>query len=184
VHDSSTPSKHAQSQDCLQPSSAIQALDLKPPLKLNKSKTTTQTTFFGRRVGQAVEDDNDSSKPRKRKAAVLSAASAFSSSKPVAAAFLSSIPHYPTVRSSIPYQDLYVDAQRVLQETFGLEKLRNNLQPAAIQCALQQKSQFIVMATGGGKSLCYQLPATVLGGVTLVISPLSSCSSKGPTKYK
>jgi superfamily II DNA helicase RecQ len=81
------------------------------------------------------------------------------------------IPHSSTVRSNIPYQELYSDAQRVLQETFGLDKLRN-LQPAAIRCALQLKSQIIVMATGGGKSLCYQLPATVLGGVTLVISPL------------
>ena len=62
--------------------------------------------------------------------------------------------------------------QTVLKNVFGLESLRRNLQPAAIQCAMEGKSQMIVMATGGGKSLCYQLPACLLGGVTVVISPL------------
>ena len=58
-----------------------------------------------------------------------------------------------------------------LRETFGLSKLRN-LQPAAIKCALKRQSQIVVMATGGGKSLCYQLPALALGGTTIVVSPL------------
>ena len=62
--------------------------------------------------------------------------------------------------------------ERVLKNVFGMESLRKNLQPAAIQCAMEGKSQMIVMATGGGKSLCYQLPACLLGGVTVVISPL------------
>ncbi len=62
--------------------------------------------------------------------------------------------------------------ERVLKSVFGLESLRPNLQPAAIKCAMEGKSQMIVMATGGGKSLCYQLPACLLGGVTVVISPL------------
>jgi len=62
--------------------------------------------------------------------------------------------------------------QTVLQNVFGLKSLRRNLQPAAIACAMEGKSQMVVMATGGGKSLCYQLPACLLGGVTIVISPL------------
>ncbi len=62
--------------------------------------------------------------------------------------------------------------QTVLKNVFGLESLRKNLQPAAIRCAMEGRSQMIVMATGGGKSLCYQLPACLLGGVTVVISPL------------
>ena len=68
-----------------------------------------------------------------------------------------------------------------LKRVFGLEKLRT-LQDQVITTALQPDtdaftpsnptSQLVVLATGGGKSLCYQLPACVLGGVTIVISPL------------
>ena len=64
------------------------------------------------------------------------------------------------------------EVRRVLRTVFGLESLRPNLQPLAIRCALEGKSQMVVLATGGGKSLCYQLPACLLGGVTVVISPL------------
>mmetsp|Transcript_57732 Transcript_57732/g.64575 ORF Transcript_57732/g.64575 Transcript_57732/m.64575 type:complete len:927 (+) Transcript_57732:125-2905(+) len=63
------------------------------------------------------------------------------------------------------------EVQRVMERVFKLQSLRN-LQPKAIKCAMEGKSQMIVMATGGGKSLCYQLPACLLGGVSIVISPL------------
>lgn len=59
----------------------------------------------------------------------------------------------------------------LMKKTFKIDQLRKQ-QPKAVECALKGQSQVIVMATGGGKSLCYQLPAVVLGGVTVVISPL------------
>ncbi|KAG7342356.1 ATP-dependent DNA helicase RecQ [Nitzschia inconspicua] len=68
-------------------------------------------------------------------------------------------------------QEAKQDIRKTLDSIFKLRKLRN-LQPHAINCALRLDSQMIVMATGGGKSLCYQLPACLLGGVTIVISPL------------
>jgi len=58
-----------------------------------------------------------------------------------------------------------------MKETFRISSLRN-LQPQAVDGALRGQSQIVVMATGGGKSLCYQLPAAVLPGVTVVVSPL------------
>jgi DEAD/DEAH box helicase len=61
--------------------------------------------------------------------------------------------------------------KRALRVVFGVKRLRL-LQPAAVQCALKGQSQLLVMATGGGKSLCYQLPAVVMGGTCIVISPL------------
>ena len=73
----------------------------------------------------------------------------------------------------MPLEDNYKPRmETVLKTVFGLDSLRPNLQPAAIECAMRGQSQMIVMATGGGKSLCYQLPACLLGGVTVVISPL------------
>ena len=47
-------------------------------------------------------------------------------------------------------------------------------QREAIETLLQEKKLLMVAPTGGGKSLCYQLPALLLGGTTLVISPLIS----------
>lgn len=49
---------------------------------------------------------------------------------------------------------------------------RNQLE--AINAALAKKDTFIIMPTGGGKSMCYQIPAMVLQGLTLIISPLLS----------
>jgi superfamily II DNA helicase RecQ len=66
---------------------------------------------------------------------------------------------------------LWNKSQEILQTTFHVQALRN-LQPQAVRHALDQKSCIIVMATGAGKSLCYQLPAATLPGLTLVISPL------------
>ena len=45
-------------------------------------------------------------------------------------------------------------------------------QDAVIRAVLEQKDTLVVMPTGGGKSLCFQLPALLLPGVTLVVSPL------------
>lgn len=73
--------------------------------------------------------------------------------------------------TDISFSSLKRKAEKAMKEIFRIQKLRN-LQPKAIKCALQQNSQLIVMATGGGKSLCYQLPAVAMGGLTIVISPL------------
>jgi len=74
------------------------------------------------------------------------------------------------VKESI-VQSKLVRCKELMTKKFKIKALRN-LQPVAVEGALRGKHQIIVMATGGGKSLCYQLPALVSKGVTIVISPL------------
>jgi ATP-dependent DNA helicase RecQ len=64
-----------------------------------------------------------------------------------------------------------IDLERTLHERFGLERFRPG-QREVIEQVLRGQDVLCVMPTGGGKSLCYQLPALLLPGVTLVISPL------------
>ena len=64
-----------------------------------------------------------------------------------------------------------IDLERTLHEQFGLEQFRAG-QREVIEQVLAARDVLCVMPTGGGKSLCYQLPALLLPGVTLVISPL------------
>ncbi len=62
-------------------------------------------------------------------------------------------------------------AQAILQETFGYDEFRHN-QEAIIRHLLDGEDALVLMPTGGGKSLCYQIPALVRSGIGIVVSPL------------
>lgn len=62
-------------------------------------------------------------------------------------------------------------AQTILQKIFGYENFRHH-QSDIIQCLLNGEDALVLMPTGGGKSLCYQIPAMVREGVGIIISPL------------
>mgnify|MGYP001764775295 CR=1 FL=1 len=65
------------------------------------------------------------------------------------------------------------DARTVLLERFGYPDFRPP-QLRAVEAVLSGRDALIVLPTGGGKSLCYQVPALVRGGLTVVVSPLIS----------
>ena len=61
--------------------------------------------------------------------------------------------------------------KQALQKYFGYSEVRHE-QEAIVQHVLDKRDVLALMPTGGGKSLCYQLPAVMLNGLTIVISPL------------
>ncbi|MEO6807539.1 MAG: RecQ family ATP-dependent DNA helicase [Isosphaeraceae bacterium] len=63
------------------------------------------------------------------------------------------------------------DARQVLRETFGFEDFRDGQGPV-LDALLAGRSTLAIFPTGGGKSLCYQLPALLFDGLTVVVSPL------------
>jgi hypothetical protein len=138
--------------------------------KIMKNTTTTQQTLsFGTKVEPLVPTNAS----RKRKAAPAAPPlqkpdhSSFSSSSSSSSSSHRFSAQVRSKASPIKQEEV----QHVLQKVFGLKKLRN-LQPQVVECTLKRNSQLLVLATGGGKSLCYQLPACLLGGITIVISPL------------
>jgi ATP-dependent DNA helicase RecQ len=63
------------------------------------------------------------------------------------------------------------DPQTILQRVFGYDSFRHN-QQEIVEHVLSGNDAVVLMPTGGGKSLCYQVPALCLPGVTIVVSPL------------
>jgi ATP-dependent DNA helicase RecQ len=65
------------------------------------------------------------------------------------------------------------DAREVLKRAFGYDNFRPG-QEAAVSAVLAGRDTVVVLPTGGGKSLCFQVPALILPGLTVVVSPLIS----------
>lgn len=64
-----------------------------------------------------------------------------------------------------------INLEKHLKHYFGFEKFKGQ-QKEVIKNVLDGKHSFVIMPTGGGKSLCYQLPALILEGTAIVVSPL------------
>ncbi|XP_031557333.1 Bloom syndrome protein-like [Actinia tenebrosa] len=73
-------------------------------------------------------------------------------------------------RTDFPFSK---DMWKILRDIFRIKSLRTN-QLQVINAAMQKKNCFVLMPTGGGKSLCYQVTALMGKGVTFVVSPLKS----------
>ncbi len=78
----------------------------------------------------------------------------------------------PTAAAPVPWPDLsLMDAQEKLKRVFGYDSFRP-LQAEVIDNLLQKRDSLAIMPTGSGKSLCFQLPALLFPGLTVVVSPL------------
>ncbi|TES88575.1 MAG: ATP-dependent DNA helicase RecQ, partial [Desulfobacteraceae bacterium] len=64
-------------------------------------------------------------------------------------------------------------AKTILKNVFGYDEFIS-LQEEIIKNVLRKNNSLVIMPTGGGKSLCYQIPALIFHGLTIVVSPLIS----------
>ena len=75
------------------------------------------------------------------------------------------------MRKQTDYMTRHEELSAALQHHFGFNSFKGN-QEDIINCVLDGKDSFVLMPTGGGKSLCYQLPSLLMDGVAIVVSPL------------
>ena len=64
-----------------------------------------------------------------------------------------------------------IDLNKSLRHYFGFDQFKGE-QEAIIRNVLNGRNTFVIMPTGGGKSMCYQLPSLLLGGTAIIVSPL------------
>src|SRR5204862_1750411 len=64
-----------------------------------------------------------------------------------------------------------LDLHKELKKHFGFDKFKDN-QEKIIEAVIAGQDTFVIMPTGGGKSLCYQLPALISDGLAIIVSPL------------
>ena len=76
-----------------------------------------------------------------------------------------------TVSNKTTKSSSFPNLKQALQEHFGFKEFKDE-QEKIIQTLLSGKDTFVIMPTGGGKSLCYQLPAIISEGVAIIVSPL------------
>jgi DNA topoisomerase-3 len=88
-----------------------------------------------------------------------------------------------TVVRPIPQGGPGSDVKELLQSAFGFSEFRPG-QEAVCRAVVEGNDVLLVMPTGAGKSLCYQLPGLALGGTTLVISPLIALMEDQVAKLK
>ena len=74
-------------------------------------------------------------------------------------------------QSKIKNRVYYVSTATLLRDVFGFDAFRPG-QQEIVEAVVDGQNALAIMPTGGGKSLCFQLPALVRSGVTVVISPL------------
>ncbi len=68
-------------------------------------------------------------------------------------------------------ETVYPDIQKTLKHFFGFDHFKGD-QESVIHSVLEGKNSFVIMPTGGGKSMCYQLPALMMDGTAIIVSPL------------
>jgi DNA topoisomerase III len=93
------------------------------------------------------------------------------------------ITHYPAPSIQPPAPASEASLPALLHTVFGYESFRPN-QEAVCEAVIAGRDVLLVMPTGSGKSLCYQLPGVARGGVTLVISPLIALMEDQVAKLK